>query len=58
MPLTLWLLGLVAKIALSSLVDDALATWVGGLFGFLGVGTLEMWLSQRGARRRPRRSGR
>lgn len=50
LPLALWLLGLVAKIGLSVLVDDALGTWIGGALGFVGLLTFILWASQREAR--------
>ena len=49
LPLALWLLGLVSKLALS-MVSDTLGTWVGGTFGFLSVVTLYLWSRGREAR--------
>ena len=50
LPLALWLLALVSKLALSIMVSDTWGTWVGGTFGFLSVITLYLWSRGRQAR--------
>ncbi len=43
LPLGLWIVGFVLKIALSLLVSDSVGNWVGGVFGFLSVVTFALY---------------
>jgi len=46
-PAALWALGFVAKIGLSFLVSDTVGSWVGGVLGFLALGTAVLYAYSR-----------